>query len=440
MSLRASALLLWCAWFVASAGGCGGNADEIPIPEAGSGGEGGSGGDVDAAVNPDGDEPDPDAEPEEDAPPAPPSACPVITLVRVTDAPEHSGQPALLWNGSSYVVVWADERNGGSDIYGTMLTPQGGRMPGYPDILIADTPRRATSPEIVALPTAGQGYLVAYETCDGPSRDECTMGAVETVALGADGRPTGTPTVISPAVAEQRRPYLATGHGNVYVTYRDRATATGSAPRTVARLARLNATGALVEPVVTFDEMSDGHYPHVAVSPDRVALVYQRNKPLPEIVLALLDPQLALQKDLIVRPGFDADATNPIVQWNLQRWVIAWEDAREGDEEAIYATVATGDGSQVEPPQRAYDENGNWPTIASGMATSLIGFYGYPGRRIFLARLEATGRLKPGQVVIDDTESAFPAVAYNDKAGEYGVVYQNERLDEVMFVTFKCAD
>ena len=105
---------------------------------------------------------------------------------------------------------------------------------------------------------------------------------------------------------------------------------------------------AQVEPVVTFDNTSDGHYPHVAVSPDRVALVYQRNKPLPEIVLALLDPQLTLQREVVVRPGFDAPATNPVVQWNFQRWVLAWEDAREGDEEGIYATVATGDGSQVE--------------------------------------------------------------------------------------------
>ena len=120
--------------------------------------------------------------------------------VRVTDAPQHSGQPAVLWTGSGYLVVWADERSGGSDIFGTMLTPQGARMDGYgTDILIADTSRRATSPEIAPLPTAGQGYLVVFETCDGASRDACTMGAVETVVLGPDGRPTAqAPTVISP--------------------------------------------------------------------------------------------------------------------------------------------------------------------------------------------------------------------------------------------------
>jgi hypothetical protein len=440
MSLRAGALLLGGVLISLSAAGCGGNADEIPIPEAGTGDPG----EVDAGMTPDSDEPDPtpDAdEPEPDGEPPPPSACPVFKPIRVTDAPGVSEQPAIHWNGTSYLVVWADARAGGSDIYATWLTREGGRVAGATDLLIADTAQQATSPEIVPLPS-GQGYLVVYENCFGTGLDVCTIGSVESIVLGADGRPGGQPPVtISPMAAEQRRPYVATGHSNVYITFRDRVAASGATPaHTVARLGRLDATGALVEPVRTFDEASDGHYPYVAVSPDRVALVYQRNKPTPEIVLALLDPALTLEKELVVRPGFDAPATNPVVQWNVSRWVLAWEDEREGDEPAIYATTAAADGSQVETPQRAYDENGNWPAIASGgKMTSLIGFYGFPGQRIFLARLESTGRLKPGQVVIDDV-GRFPAVVYNEGADEYAVIYQNERLDEVMFVRFKCAD
>ena len=434
MSLRAGALLLWVAWFLAGSTACGGNADQIPIPEAGPGEE-----EVDAAAV-DGD-PEEEAKEEEDAPPAPPSACPVISPVRVTDSPGASGQPAIHWNGTNYLVAWADERSGSSDVYATWLTPEGRRVDGFADLLIADTAQQATSPEIVPLPN-DQGFLVVYESCNATSEMSCTLGSVESVVLGADGRPKGQPPVtISPTAAEQRRPYVAIGHGNVYVTFRDRIPAVGTTPaRTVARLGKLDATGALMEPVRTFDEASDGHYPHVAVSPDRVALVYKRNKPQVEIVLALLDPALTLQKELVVRPGFDADATNPVVQWNVQRWVLAWEDEREDGEAAIFATVATADGSQVEPPQRAYDENGNWPSIASGgLMTSLIGFYGFPGRRIFLARMEASGVLKPGQVVIDDVGS-FPAVAYNDKVDEYAVVYQQDRIDEIVFARFKCAD
>jgi hypothetical protein len=437
MSLRAGALLLSGIVLFAWVEGCGGNADQIPIPDGGTGGEGGEGGEPDAGTNLDADDPDPDAEPED----APPSACPVFTPQRVTNAAGASGQPAIHWNGTNYLVVWADERGGGSDIYATWLTPTGMPMAGFGDVRIADTAQQATSPEIVPLP-GGQGYLVVFENCNGTTTATCTAGSVESVVLGTDGRPNGqAPVVVSPMAAEQRRPYLAVGHGQIYVTYRDRVAASGATPaRTVARLARLDSTGAQIAPVVTFDETSDGHYPHVAVSPDRVALVYQRNKPDPEIVMALLDPQLTLQREVVVRPSFDAGATNPVVQWNVQRWVLAWEDEREDGLAGIYATVATGDGSQVDPPQRAYEENGNWPAIASGgLMTSLIGFYGFPGQRIFLARVQATGMLKPGQVVIDDV-GRFPAVVYNDSADEYAVVYQNERINEVMFVRFKCAD
>src|SRR5688572_8750528 len=44
--------------------------------------------------------------------------------------------------------------------------------------------------------------------------------------------------------------------------------------QTVARVTRLDHTGAPVEPMVTLDEASNGNYPHVAVSPDRVAVVF----------------------------------------------------------------------------------------------------------------------------------------------------------------------
>jgi hypothetical protein len=438
MSLRTGALFLTGAWLLLSAVGCGGNADQFPIPDAGPGDP-----DPDAAVNPDTDTQEPDAdEPDPDAEPAPPSACPVFPPVRVTNAPGHSDQPAIHWNGSNYLVVWADERSGSSDIYATWLAPDGTPMAGFGQVVIADSAQQATSPEIVPLP-GGQGFIVVYENCSAMTATGCTMASVEAVVLGADGRPgSAAPVVISPAVAEQRRPYLATGHGNIYITYRDRVAASGTTPaRTVARLHRLDPTGAKVDPVVTLDEGSDGHYPHVATSADRVAVTYQRNKPQAEIVLALLDPGLTMKTEAIVRAGMESKATNPVVQWNVSRWVLAWEDERESDDEpVIYTTTASADGSQVEVPEQAYEDNGNWPAIASGgRMTSLVGFYGFPGQRIFLERMEATGRLKPGQVVIDDV-GRFPAVTYNDQADEYAVVYQNERIDEVKFVRFKCAD
>jgi len=323
------------------------------------------------------------------------------------------------------------------DIYGAILSPEGAVV--VPEKPLVNTPNLATSPEIVVLPPPMSGYALVYEDCVGSTELGCTQGAVASVILGADLTPTGAPQMLVGLAAVQRRPYLAAGHGNVYVTYRDQIpAAVGSPAKTVARLAQLAPTGALLGEGVLIDQASDGHYPHVAVGPTGVALAYQRNKPTPEIVLALFDPLLTLQKELVIRTGLAQEATNPVVQWNTSRWVLAWEDERDG-QAVIYASVATADGSAADPPQKAYPENGNWPAIASGgMNTSLIGFYGFPGERVFLARMQENGQLKPGQVVIG--VGKFPAVTYNPVADEYAVAYQDDAADEIMFARFKCAD
>jgi hypothetical protein len=428
-------LVLFSGLVLVLASACGGNADDVQT--------------ADAAVEP----PDPDAAaPGPDGggnaePDAPVSACPVIPAKRLTTAPGVSTQAAILSAGSNYLVVWGDGRAGGAsqDIYGVMLTAQGERLSGSEDVLLADTPQAALSPEVAPLP-AGGGFVLTFESCAQITDDGCQGGsAVATVLLDAQGKPVGAPTaptIVSQAVSVQRRPYLASGNGKLYIAYRDQIAGAGGAATTVARLSTLDANGAQEGPGVVADMASNGQYPHVAVGPDQVALIYQRTKPKTEIVLAQYDPALAFQREIIVRPGMDSDATNPVVQWNTNRWVTAWEDQRAGEDPLIFATVVDQQG-QALPAQEAYDENGNWPTIASGMMTSLIGFYGYPGQRVFLARMEPNGRLKPGQVVLDTGK--FPAVAYNATGGtrgmgEYAVVYENETLQEIMFARFECAD
>jgi hypothetical protein len=426
---------LVCGLVLVTAAACGGNADDIQTADASI-----------APPDPDGGSmpsPDGDGDPEPDAPP---TACPVIPAKRLTTAMGASSQAAIIWTGMNYLVVWGDGRAGGAnqDIYGVMLTAEGERV--GEDVLLADTPQVALSPEVAPFPSGG-GFVLAFESCPQVTDDGCQGGSsVATVMLGADGKPMGAPTAapttISPPVPVQRRPYLATGNGKVYVAYRDQV-AGPMGMRTVARVAMLDAAGAQMGEGVIADAASNGLYPNVAVGPDQVALIYARNKPKAEIVLALYDPALTFQREIIVRQGMDSEATNPVVQWNTNRWVTAWEDQRAGVEPLIFATVVDQAG-QAQPAQEAYGENGNWPTIASGgMMTSLIGFYGYPGQRVFLARMEANGHLKPGQVVLDTGK--FPSVAYNGsggvrKMGEYAVVYENEALEEIMFARFECAD
>ncbi|HEY0710502.1 MAG TPA: hypothetical protein VGG33_27100 [Polyangia bacterium] len=422
---------------------CGSNAGDPMMGAGGTpmpGGTGGTTGTPDGGGGPG--DPTPDAndpvEPEVQA-----TACPVFTPFQLSPQGTDGAQPAIIWTGTQYLAVWSGAPAGmgasSSNIVGAFLNPDGSRVAGAADLEIADTPNLATSPELTKMATAAgapESYAVVFENCEGTGVDPCAGGtSVVSVVLGADGLAKGAPITLSPTAPVQRRPYVASGLGNTYVTFRDRA-AGPAGPRTVARLGRLDDTGALVGTGLAIDEASDGHYPFVAVGPERVALAYQRNKVTPEIVLALFDPTLAPFKEIAVRTGLPSDATNPVVQWNTNRWVIAWEDERE-DEAKIYATVVDPDGATAGVPEAAYQNNGNWPAVASSSdGTSLIGFYGYPGRRVFLARVQANGMLKPGQVVLG--VGKFPSVAYNSQASEYAVVYENE--NRVMFARFKCAD
>ena len=407
--------------------GCGSNA-----ADPGTGGAGGGGG-GDTDGGPGGTGGGGPGEPE-----VPISVCPKdpIKTLAGTGARDSASQPAIAWAGNGYLVVWGDAR--GQAIYGAMVDPKGMPVGGIADFMIADTPGAAGSPEVAALPTPGAGFIVAFEACDPANVQNC---GVATIILGSDGRPTtADPVMVAPPIILQRRPYVVTGHDRIYIAYRDKV---ATHPRPVARVAVLDATGAQMGPGVLAD-MDSGQYPHVAVSDaatSKVAVVYQREKTTTEdIVLTVLDQDLANPAEVPIRTGVPGEASNPVVNWNVDSWVVAWEDARVEDQPRIYAAVVNGATNAVGTSREAYDENGNWPTIATGgRKTSLIGFYGYPGERVFLSRISADTGLRPGQVVLDTGK--FPAVAYNPVStnDEYAVVYETAQAKNVMFATFTCA-
>jgi hypothetical protein len=453
-TIRLAALA--CLFLVPAAfQGCGSNAEMMDPPDSGAGGiamtagtsgTAGTAGAAGTAGIPMGQGGSDEDAGEPSGPEVQTSVCPTYTPLALTTADTLASQPALIWTGTHFLAVWSAApagMPGASNIVGALLNPDGTRAGGA-DLLIADTPNDATSPELTVVPGAEPSFNVVFEDCP-----ECPTGSsVGSVVLDAQGAPKTPVVTLSPPVKEQRRPYVAAGLGGVYATFRDVIPAAPPpATRTVARVVKLDPTGAAIGEGFVADQASDGHYPHIAIGPDRLALIYQRKKPMSEIVLGLFNADLAFEKEVVLRTGIAGAASNPVVQWNTSRWVVAWEDERQGEDEAqIYSTVVEADGSRIGPtgcvgtqcaPQPAYGENGNWPAIASGnLMTSLIGFYGYPGQHVFLARVEASGQLKMGQVVLG--VGKFPSVAYNDKGEEYGVVYEDTQNSRIMFGRFKC--
>ena len=95
---------------------------------------------------------------------AAPGTCALLNRVQLTNAPGASKAPALVWTGVAYVVVWSDARNGTPDIYATWIAPDGSRIAGAADTMVAHTGLAAGSPRVAPF-GAGQ-YLLVWENCE----------------------------------------------------------------------------------------------------------------------------------------------------------------------------------------------------------------------------------------------------------------------------------
>jgi hypothetical protein len=87
--------------------------------------------------------------------------------VRVTNADDFSLRPSLIWDGTTFVVVWGDRRNGGDDyrIYGQRIGPDGALLGENIEL----TPRGyyAESPSIAQ---GGRAFGVSFNVEDGDRR------------------------------------------------------------------------------------------------------------------------------------------------------------------------------------------------------------------------------------------------------------------------------
>lgn len=76
----------------------------------------------------------------------------------VSAAPGWQGQPAIAWDGSRYLAVWADSRNADNrDVFGARVTPAG--VVEGPELAIASSPDHDSSPNVAP---GGTGAFVVW--------------------------------------------------------------------------------------------------------------------------------------------------------------------------------------------------------------------------------------------------------------------------------------
>ncbi len=416
----------------------------------------------DAAAEP---PPEPAAEPPPDAgvdvgaeaEVAPPPGCEAVGgEIRLTNSAGTSQGPAIFWDGTAYVVAWADARTGNGDIYAVRVGAGGAKL-GADNLVVAGAPE--TRGVAIAPAASGGGSLIVWEELDlGPSV------SVNGRPLGADATASGAQAGIATTMTDEARPQLVGALGAVYAGWMD-VLAGGSAdagsadagsdavgggpPVAASMIAKLGATGAVAAPPASI-RLGGGaptRFPYLASNATRLAIAYtEGDDGAQKIRLGIFDGALVLQRDVVIR-DLPSSAWNPSVAWDGARWVVAWEDLRSGAERVFFAAVAE-DGT-VSVPQPLHPTSlgdGNWPAVASDGTSSVVAYYAFPaGAEVLVAMIGADGSKRGGDVRVSSSlgSARFPAIAYSGSsagAAEYGVVWQDTRFGEteIMFARVAC--
>jgi len=139
----------------------------------------------------------------------------IDTTPKYVGAPDVQDFPSVAFDGTNYLVVWSDRRNGvDSDIYGSRVTRQGVVL-DRAGIPISTAPGNQELPSVVF---DGTNYLVVWDDCRNGSNYDIYGARVRTDGAVLD--PGGIP--ISTAPDHQEHPSVAFDATNYLVVWQDR--------------------------------------------------------------------------------------------------------------------------------------------------------------------------------------------------------------------------
>lgn len=316
-------------------------------------------------------------------------------------ATEWDDEPAVAWNEEEgqFLVVWADPRNGGSDIYGRRVAADTGKPEG-PDLRISGA--GATGLEAcpdVAWSATSDVFLVVWQ--DG--RNMASMDAeIYGRLVGADGKPSGPDFLINGPVSPDSDVCPAVAWGSksdqflvVWESNRDHwlkgseiyGRLIGADAKPVGAALVVSGTGAVEDDrnaAVAWNATSNQFlvvWEDYRNQASWAADIYGRR------VTAAGSPTGADFR--ISGPGGTKDEVEPEVAWNAteNQYLVVWEDTR-------------GSGGA-----RGEDIYGRLVGGASGMAS---------GEK----------RISGAKATSDETD---PEVAWDEPADQYLVVWEDSR-------------
>ena len=316
--------------------------------------------------------------------------------------------PSVAWDGSHFLVVWQDDRNGlySYDIYGARVSSAGAVLDPA-GIAISTAAEDQHSPSVA---WNGSHFLVVwYEYYFRRSSGDIYGARVSSAGAVLD--PAGI--AICTAEGWQWYPSVACNGSDFLVVWGDDR----SGPNDDIYGARVSSAGAVLDPAgiaICTAEGSQG-YPSVTCDGSHFLVVWgdDRSGLSDDIYGARVSSAGAVLDPAGIAICAAADNQYyPSVAWNGSHFLVVWDDYRSGLSDDIYGARVSSAGAVLDPAGIAVDLNEGaqrYPAVAAGSnGKSLVVCEGW------------CGATRTVGVMIQDTESTVTVAASDPTAGEHG--------------------
>lgn len=321
--------------------------------------------------------------------------------IAIATSDNNEGPPAIAWDGASYLAVWS---NGGTNIMGTRITPAGVLLDGPPDtggIVIGENPLIQIDP---ALAWNGSNYLVVWAEYEKigticlPPIFTCTYvnENLHGSLVAPDGSLTRSDFGVATSISQTPENPAVESDGGDYMVIWEACAAVNSAPLCFGivgideiRARRFGASGfALGDSVFTdgtlISSASGVRSPKIAWGGTNYLIVWTdaRGVTSSDIYGArlssdttLLDGPPGNTGGIAISTAADYQTT-PVISTVGQNFLVAWRDERSGTDSDIYGARINSAGQLIDGPA----DTGGIPLVATSSDETSPAIIGDNGR------------------------------------------------------------
>lgn len=260
--------------------------------------------------------------------------------------------PSVAFDGTNYLVVFSDTRNGKSDIFGTRVSPTTGPLDAS-GIAISTAPDRQFSPDVAYNPTGGF-YLVVWSDFRNGLDDDLYAARVNpNGTVNPADVPQGIKIDTTPSDSAEQPATSCTQSGRCLVVWRE--------PRTKSDIYGriMQSTGSVGPEIIISAAAGVQKEPDVAGVGDLFVVVWadQRAGSFRDIYGAVIDAvtEKVVKPDIAVSTEASAHQDVPAVACDgNDTCLVVWDDFRNSNNDIYGARLVLSTGSLLDSAQTGF--------------------------------------------------------------------------------------